>query len=104
MEIAATIVVVVAFTALLAFFSMKKRNASWQGQVTEITERKVRTSENSDQSVNWERAVDIRYRTDEGKKGKFTVPQHAFAQEYAGLAPGDRLIKEKGVYFPRKAT
>jgi hypothetical protein len=98
-----TVVVVVAFTALLSWFSWRKRKQSWEGVVTEIgSKRVVRNRLEEDEAPIYDDFVVIRYRTDLGKKGKLSVPTHGFEKYFSGLQVGERLIKESGQDLPRR--
>jgi len=96
-----TVVVVVGFTALLTWHSFRKKAQSWGGLVTEIAGKQVCTNSlEEDEPATYESYVVIRYRTDEGKRGKLSLRKHAFDQLYSGLAVGDRLRKDSGEYMP----
>jgi hypothetical protein len=96
-----TVGVVVGFTALLTWFSWRKRAASWAGVVTEISAKQVqRNRQEEDEAPLYEEFIVIRYRTDEGKKGKLTLPGHGYEKFFPGLAVGDRLVKEAGQDLP----
>ncbi len=97
--IALTVLVVVGFTTLLTWLSWRKRNEAWEGTVTEIRRRQINRNSGEKVAVYEERMV-VRYRTDTGTKGKFTLPPQALDQRYPGLKTGDRLVKRAGQYLP----
>lgn len=94
MEIVYTIIVVVAFTAILTFFSMRNKAASWAGAVTDIRRHTYMKNEIEEEEII------ISYRTDAGKKGKIKLNPHAYNQLYSDLNVGDRLVKKSGEYMP----
>lgn len=74
----------------------RKRGKAWKAVVTDIRRLQDFDDEQADQDY-----VVIRYRTDAGKKGKLQLDSFGFAQRYASLEVGDRLIKEPGQDYPR---
>lgn len=99
-----TVVVVLGFTAVLTWFSWRKRAASWEGVVTEIRSKRVeRNRGEEDQTPIYDDLLVIRYRTDGGQKGKLTVPEYGFRKHFPDLEPGHRLVKESGQDLPRRA-
>lgn len=86
---------VVISIALIAY-QKKKRNRSWAGAVTGI-----RQFEDADEDGPGKQYVRVRYRRDDGKKGKLTLERYAYQQMYPSLKVGDRLIKEAGQDHPR---
>lgn len=98
-----TVVVVVAFTALLTYFSWRKNKQSWEGVVTELkTKRIERNRMEEDQPALYDEHVVIHYRTDAGGRGKFSLPQYHFDKHYPGLQVGERLSKVSGEDLPRR--
>lgn len=94
MEILYTVIVVVAFTAILTFVSMRHRAASWAGVATDIRRHTYMKNEIEEEEII------VSYRTDAGKKGKIKLNPHAYNQLYSDLKVGDRLVKKSGEYMP----
>ena len=100
MEIVLTVAVVVAFTAILTLYSMKKRAEAWTGVVTKIDT--VRRQRDPEQNI-WEVFTRVFYKRDDGKKGKVKLPEHAVSHQFPdGINVGDRLVKTKGEYMPKR--
>jgi hypothetical protein len=100
LEIALTIAVVVAFTLILTWVSMRQKASAWAGNVTKIRKNTYMKNE-----IEQEEML-IYYRTDAGKKGKLKYNPTAYEKFFSDLEVGDRLIKDAGEYVPRmeKAT
>ncbi|WP_019626128.1 hypothetical protein [Thioalkalivibrio sp. ALJT] len=86
---------VVISIALMAY-QKKKRNQAWAGAVTDI-----RQFEATEEDRPGKEYVRVRYRRDDGKKGKLTLERYQYQQMFPDLKVGDRLIKEVGQDHPR---
>ena len=102
MEYAYAITGFVVLTVIFTLISIKKRNSAWQGNVTKLKTYSVDRNKSDDGPSDFEDYIAVYYRTDAGKKGKLDFPQKGFDDIYPGLKVGDRLVKNKGEYFPRK--
>lgn len=93
-ETVLTIIVVVSFTAVLTFFSLKKKNSAWTGVLAD-KKKKTHTDDQGFTNDTYE----LIFKTDEGKKVKFKVHKKAY-DEYI---VGEKYVKVKGDYVPKKA-
>lgn len=89
----------IALTVLLTLYSMRVRNSSWQGTVVDIREHSYLDSNEMQQDE-----MQIYYKLDGGGKKKMNLSRSAYFQVYPDLNVGDKLIKEKGVYHPRRVA
>lgn len=104
MQVLAVIVVVIAATVLLSWYSQRKLAGSWSGTVTSIRQESLPQDATDSHSmmVDWVR-IDVR--TDQGRRLKLRWPKSQFDQLFtAGLAEGDRLEKAAGALHPGRAT
>ncbi len=74
----------------------RKRGRSWSGVVIGI-----RRFNETDHSRAARDHVVIKYRTDQGKKGKLHLDDVSYGRLYAKLKIGDRLFKQAGEDYPR---
>ena len=102
MEYVYAIAAFVALTVILTLIGLKQRNSSWQGAVTKLRTYSVDRNKSNDGPADYEDWITLYYRTDGGKKGKFDFPKKGFDDIYTGLKVGDRLVKNKGEYYPQK--
>lgn len=93
-EILQTILVVVGFTAVLTYFSHRQKQSSWIGQVID---KKYYEAESDEDGFSPEKYV-VTFKTDVGKKVKIILSK----AEYEKYQIGDKVIKNKGDYFPTK--
>ena len=100
MEIVLTILVVVAFSVILTLISMRNRNKSWEGTVTEIKSYTV-TSNRGDDMDHREEGIAIKYQEDSGKRSVLKINMPTFNKFFTALEIGDRLIKKSGEYLPQ---
>jgi len=94
----------VTLTIILTLVSIRKRNASWQGKVTKLKTYSVDRNRSDDGPSDFEDWITVYYQTDSGKKGKYDFPKRGFDDIYPDLKVGDRLLKNKGEYYPSKVT
>ncbi len=87
----------VTLTVILTLYSIRQRNSNWQGTVVDIREHSYLDSNETHQEE-----VHIIYKLDGGRKKKMNLSRSAYLQVYPDLKVGDRLIKEKGAYHPRR--
>ena len=78
-------------TVILTLVSMRQKNASWVGTVTDI--RNYSRVDSNDMTQD---GVKITIQLDSGKKTKLDMNTHAFGQYYSNLKVGDKIIKRKG--------
>ncbi len=97
------VVVVGAFTALLTWFQARKKAEVWQGTVIKIKHKMVDRNSSEEGTAHLEEFVYVHYRTDRGKKGKLSLRVHGFNQQFPDLKVNDRLDKQAGEYYPKKA-
>lgn len=91
----------VVLTVIFTLYGLKQRNSSWQGTVTKLRTYSVDRNKSDDGPSDYEDYITLYYKTDSGKKGKFDFPQKGFDEIYPGLKVGDRLVKNKGEYYPK---
>ena len=98
MNILYSVVLFLALTAVLTYFSARKRAKNWRGVVTDIRRRTYMKNEVAQEEVV------IRYRTDGGKSGKLRLDPWNYEKLYQQLAVGDTLVKTPGEYLPKKES
>lgn len=74
----------IVFTAILAYFTLRKAGKTWKGELEEIIER--------------ENGIQFVFRTDQGKR--VSIIGGARLADY--FAVGDRVVKIRGYDFPEK--
>lgn len=89
----------IVLTIVLSMFSKRQKSASWQATVLDIREHSY-----TDSNENQRDEVIITYRLDNGGTKKWKLDRYAFKQVYSDLKVGDRLVKEKGEYQPKRVT
>lgn len=94
------ILAAIGLSVVIMFFQRKKKQASWKGTVTKIKQKIYDPNTYSENNTNFKDYVDIYYRTDSGKKGKFHLYKSQFDILYSQLKVGDQLIKEADKEFP----
>ncbi len=88
----------VTLAVAMSLLNRRKRTCAWKGVVTEIAHQRKNITRDEDRGPeDW---VTILYRTDEGAAGRLKLRMRLFRQFYPGLKPGDRLIKDSGVFYP----
>lgn len=100
-ELALTIVVVAAVTLALTLWTMRRKASTWSGEVETVREvrRTRQRDENAPRTTKY--YVQIRARTDAGKRVKVELEKHVFQRLYpTGLEPGDRITKQAGEWYP----
>ncbi len=97
------ILLAVALSVILTLYSRRRMGRTWQGVVEDVRSYRRDRSTGDDSTAQYEDYVRVRYRTDAGKRGKITFKRRQFDAALPGVKPGDRLIKEAGSYYPRKA-
>lgn len=91
----------VVLTVIFTLIGLKQRNSSWQGTVTKLRTYSVDRNNSDDGPAFPEEYITLYYRTDSGRKGKYDFPGRGFDEIYPGLKVGDRLVKNKGEYYPK---
>ncbi len=100
METVYGILLAVVLAVVIMVFSSKKRKESWSGVVSNI-KKKVITRD--DEGYIEDEYIVVHYKTDNGKKGKFSLRKSYFDKMYPNLKIGDRLIKNAGEEYPKVA-
>lgn len=85
-----TVLVVIAVTALLSFFSYKKKQESWEGELVKKNHREDQESGKS--------TYQLIFKTTEGGKKKLMVNQATFDS----FDIGTKVKKSSGEYLPKK--
>lgn len=88
-----TIIVVVGFTAILTFFSLKKKNEEWKGYLLDKKESSYR-----DDNDFVKTTYTLIFKTSEGKKKKMNVDIKTFQN----FIKDKKYKKEKGTYLPKE--
>ena len=101
MDYVYAIVGIVVLTVIFTLYGLKQRNSSWQGSVTKLRTYSVDRNNSDDGPSDYEDYITLYYKTDSGRKGKFDFPKRGFDEIYPGLKVGDRLVKNKGEYYPK---
>lgn len=94
--------IIVVFSILMGRKNRKQRDAVWAGVVTQVKHQ--RPSITNDEDRRGEDWVWVFYRTDEGADGKLKLRMASLRQYLQGVQVGDRLVKRRGDYLPRKAS
>lgn len=100
-ELILTIVVVAAVTLALTIWTMRRKASTWSGEVEKVREisRTRQRDDNAPRTTKY--YVQIRARTDAGKRVKVELERHVFQRLYpTGLEPGDRITKKAGEWHP----
>lgn len=97
------ILLAVALSVVLTLYTRRRTSRTWQGVVEDVRSYRRDRSTSSESVAQFESYIQVRYRTDTGRRGKITLKKRQFDAALAGLKPGDRLVKEAGSYYPRKA-
>jgi len=84
-------------TAVLTLRARKKMGEQWQGSVTGVK----RLADTSDEGTGRE-TIRLTYRRDDGKAGSFDLDEGTFNARFAGMKPGDRLLKRAGAGLPER--
>ena len=88
---------VIAAALAYVLISKGRTPAAWTGRVESI----VRTPACREECA--QTLVTVRYRTDDGRRGKFKIEAGACARYFPGLKAGDRLVKTEDEALPRAA-
>jgi len=93
------IVIIVAVAIVVAggilAFSRRQLRSAWEGIVVQVTEQL-----DDDEQRGVHRRKVIMYREPGGRLGTLAVDTDDFERRYAGLAPGDHLVKQPGERWP----
>ncbi len=88
-----TIIVVVTFTAILTFFSLKNKNDSWSGFLLEKKKKTYKDDNDIERNT-----FTLVFKTDTGKTKKMNVDEVTFNK----YEENKKYVKEKGNYFPKE--
>ena len=97
------ILLAIGLSVILTLYTRRRMGRTWQGVVEDVKSYRRDRATGEDTATQYEDYVRVRYRTDGGKRGKITFKKRQFDAALPGLKAGDRLIKEAGSYYPRKA-
>lgn len=92
MELILTIIFVLGVTAIISFFSFKKKNSTWKGY---LSDRKMKMFTDEDGFSKEE--YRLIFTTDDGKKEKLVVSK----DYYNNAVMGKRYVKNKGDWNPQ---
>lgn len=96
------IILIVVFSFVMGRRNKRQQAMVWKGQVTQIKHQRGAVARDESRRDNdW---VTIWYRTDDGHDDKLKIRMQFYRQLFAGLQPGDRLVKKAGTYMPRRET
>lgn len=86
-----SIILVLVIVVVAAIWISKKQKETWQGVL--VKKSYDAGDEDSSSTFRYE------FKTDDGKKKKFTSPDQSYYDQWK---EGDRAIKNKGDFFPKK--
>ncbi|MGQ9918796.1 MAG: hypothetical protein ACUVS7_15415 [Bryobacteraceae bacterium] len=95
LSIAGGLCAFLGLTAVVTLRARKKMTEQWQGSVTGLK----RLADKSDEGTGRE-MIRLSYRRDDGKAGSFDLDEGTFNARFAGVKPGDRLMKRAGTGLP----
>lgn len=100
-ELLLTVVFVAAVTIAITMWTKRKTASSWSAQVEKVREFSRTHHDSDDDPGTTRHFVEIRARTDAGKRVKVELELRVFQQLYpTGLEPGDRISKKAGEWHP----
>lgn len=100
-ELLLTVAFVAAVMVVIIIWTKRKTASSWSGRVEKVREIHRTHQQDENDPGTTEHFVEIRSRTDAGKRVKIELELRVFQQLYpTGLEPGDRITKKAGEWYP----